>query len=76
MLERLTWEQIQEKYPSQWIGLRDVKYIDDDGISIESAIVKYSDLSRTELTKCMLSGEIVSRCTTPDDCCQLGCLKV
>lgn len=76
MLERLTWEQIQEKYPSQWIGLRDVKYIDDDGISIESAIVKYSDLSRTELTKRMLSGEIVSRYTTSDDCCQLGCLKV
>ena len=76
MFERLTWEQIQEKYPNQWVGLIDVKYIDDDGISIESAIVKYSDLSRTELTKRMLSGEIVSRYTTPDDCCQLGCLGV
>ena len=76
MFERLTWEQIQEKYLNQWVGLLDVKYMNDDGISIESAIVKYSDLSRTELTKRMLSGEIVSRYTTPDDCCQLGCLGV
>lgn len=76
MFERLTWEQIQEKYPNQWVGLIDVKYMSDDGISIESAIVKYSDLSRTELMKRMLSGEIVSRYTTPDDCCQLGCLGV
>ena len=53
-----------------------MKYIDADGIYIESAIVKYSDLSRTELTKHMLSGKIVSRYITPDDCCQLGCLKV
>ena len=76
MFERLTWKQIQEKYLNQWVGLLDVKYMNDDGISIESAIVKYSDLSRTELTKRMLSGEIVSRYTTPDDCCQLGCLGV
>ena len=45
MFERLTWEQIQQKYPNQWVGLLDVKYIDDDGISIESDVVKYYDLS-------------------------------
>lgn len=26
MTKRLTWEQIQEKYPDQWVGLVDVKY--------------------------------------------------
>lgn len=47
--ERLTWQQIQEKYPSQWVGLNDVKYIDNDGISIESAIVAYKNRSREDL---------------------------
>ncbi len=24
--ERLTWKEIQEKYPDQWVGLTDVEY--------------------------------------------------
>ena len=64
--ERLTWNQIQKKYPDQWVGLIDVKFVKDDGISIESAIVKYSDLKKAELTHKALQGEIVSRYTTPD----------
>ena len=39
MAERMTWKEIQEKYPDQWVGLIDVNYIDDDGISIESAVI-------------------------------------
>lgn len=35
--ERMTWEQIQKKYPDQWVGLVDVQYQNDDGISVESA---------------------------------------
>ena len=27
--ERLTWKQIQEKYPDQWIGLTEVKFFSD-----------------------------------------------
>ena len=41
--ERMTWEQIQMKYPDQWVGLVDVRYQNDDGISVESAIVKYPE---------------------------------
>ena len=31
----MTWEQIQMKYPDQWVGLVDVRYQNDDGISVE-----------------------------------------
>lgn len=76
MEERLTWEQIQEKYPDQWIGLVNVKYIDNDGISVESAIVKYIGLTRDELTEMMIDGKCISRFTTPDNVFQLGMIGV
>lgn len=37
--QRGTWEQIRTEYPDQWVALTDVKYMDDDGINIESAVV-------------------------------------
>lgn len=64
---RLTWKEIQSKYPDQWVGLIDVEYINNDGVSVETAVVKYSDKSKSELTKLSLKGEIVSRYTTPDN---------
>ena len=72
MAERLTWNQIQKKYPDQWVGLTDVKYIDDDGISVESAVVKYIDKTKGEWTRMVLRGEIVSRHTNPEGHFQLG----
>lgn len=27
MGERMTWEEIQEKYPDQWVGLVDVEWV-------------------------------------------------
>lgn len=72
MAERLTWNQIQEKYPDQWVGLTDVKYIDDNGISVESAVVKYIDKTKGELTRMVLRGEIVSRHTNSEGHLQLG----
>lgn len=76
MTERMTWKEIQAKYPDQWVGLIDVNYIEDDGISIESAVIKYLDKSKAELTKLALQGEIVSRYTTPDHIFQLGMVEV
>ena len=76
MGERLSWEQIKEKYPNQWVGLTDVKYIEDDGISIESAIVKYTNKPKNELTHLALEGEIISRHTAPDNLLQLGLVGV
>ena len=72
MTERLSWKQIQEKYPNQWVGLVDVQYMDNDGISVESAVVKYTDKTKGELTRMVLKGEIVSRHTNPDGHLQLG----
>ena len=76
MTDRMTWKEIQEKYPDQWVGLIDVNYIDDDGISVESAVIKYLDKSKAELTRLALEGEIVSRYTTPDHIFQLGMVEV
>lgn len=76
MAERLTWEQIQEKYPDQWVGLVDVQYRDDDGISVESTVVKYADKTKSELTRMVLKGEIVSRHTNPEGHLQLGAVGI
>ena len=38
-MERLTWRQIQKKYPDQWVALEDVIYLNDDGCNVESAVV-------------------------------------
>lgn len=75
-MERLTWKQIQEQYPDQWVGLSDVQYLDDDGISVESAVVKYADKTKSELTRLVLKGEIISRHTNPDGHLQLGMVGV
>ena len=69
---RMTWDEIKEAYPDQWVGLTDVEYVNNDGISIQSAVVKYIDKSKGELTRRMLDGEIISRYTTPDNKFQLG----
>ena len=74
--KRMTWNEIQQAYPDQWVGLIDVKYLNDDGVSIESAIVKYTDKPKSELTRMMLDGEIISRYTTPDHVFQLGMVGV
>lgn len=76
MTERLTWEQIQKKYPDQWVGLVDVRYRNNDGISVESAVVKYVDKTKSELTRMVLKGEIISRHTNPEGHLQLGAVGI
>ncbi|MCM1386921.1 MAG: hypothetical protein NC231_06315 [Bacillus sp. (in: Bacteria)] len=76
MAERLTWEQIQKKYPDQWIGLTEVQYRNNDGISVESAVVKYTDKTKAELTRMVLKGEIISRHTNPEGHLQLGAVGI
>lgn len=39
MTERMSWKEIQEKYPDQWVALKDVIYLNNDGCNVESAIV-------------------------------------
>ena len=74
--ERMTWEQIQKKYPGQWVGLTGVRYLNNDGVSVESAIVKYADKKKSELTRLVLKGEIIARHTDPEGYIQLGMVGV
>ena len=74
-MERMTWDEIAEKYPMQWVGLADVIYIDSDGISVESAVVKYIDKSKSDLAIMAIRGEaIIPRFTTPNDAFHLGAI--
>lgn len=44
MAERLTWDQMVEKYPDKWLALDNCKYDKDDGITIiEADILKKFD---------------------------------
>lgn len=36
---RLTWREIQKKYPDQWVTLDEVIYLNDDNCNVESAVV-------------------------------------
>ncbi len=68
MDERMTWEEIQEKYPDRWIGLADVEYEPGNDATIKTAVVKYTDRSKDELTMMQIQthGKIIVRYTTPD----------
>ena len=46
--------------------------MDNDGVSVESAVVKYADKTKSELTRLVLKGEIISRHTNPDGHLQFG----
>jgi len=65
MPERLTWEQIQEKYPDQWVGLVDINWRND--ANIESAVVKYVDRSKEKLIMMQKNNENLSCHTTPNN---------
>lgn len=46
--ERLTWDEITERYPKTWVGLTDLKFKKENGATLESAVVKATGL-RDEL---------------------------
>ena len=70
MGHRLTWEEIQKRYPDQWVGLTDIDWRDSSNIN--SAVVKYSDKTKEELLIMQINDEIFSCFTTPDNVFQLG----
>lgn len=74
MSERLTWEEIQERYPDQWVGLAEVEYEPDNDATIKTAIVKYTDKSKNELTRMQIqtNGNLPGIYTTPDHVFQMG----
>ena len=70
MAERLTRKQMADKYPNQWLGIRNIEY---KGRKIESAEVVYTQRTASELGLLSLKGEDVQPLfTTPDMVFQLG----
>lgn len=56
MVERLTREQMETKYPNQWLGIKNIKYRNNDGITIESAEVVYVGKNKDELLEMQIDG--------------------
>ena len=70
MAERLTRKQMADRYPNQWLGIRNIEY---KGREIESAEVIYINRTASELGLMSLKGEDVqSVFTTPDLVFQTG----
>lgn len=66
--ERLTWSQIKEQYPHQYVALSQIQY----GINkatVDSAIVLYTDKEKSyeDLLNMYLKGEVLLRYTTLDE---------
>ena len=47
---------MEQQYPNQWLGLKNVKYKNDDGITLLSAEVVYTDKSQDELLEMQIDG--------------------
>lgn len=76
MPERMTWPEIKQRYPNQWVGLTDVKWKNDS--NIESAVVKYTDKTSTELGFMQVKDDnLISMFTTIyDDFMPLGAISI
>ena len=77
MLVRLTREQMAKQYPNQWLGLRNIQYKNNDGITLESAEVVYTDKTKDELLEMQIIGAegIIGWYTTENNL-QLGLVGV
>lgn len=74
MSERLTWDEIAEKYPMQWVGLTDVRWNPENDADIESAVVSYSGLPRADVMHMMYEtkGKVIARFTEPNKVLFMG----
>lgn len=73
MPKRLTRQQMTEKYPNTWLGLTNVKYINNDGVTLESAEVVYTDKTSNELLMIQITGsENIIRWYTNENGLPLG----
>ncbi len=73
MAERLTRKQMSEKYPNTYLGINNIKYHNDDGVTLESADVVYTDKTSSELLKMQIAGtDGIVRWYTNDNGLPLG----
>ncbi len=75
MGERLSYQEIKERYPNQWVGLIDVEF-DSDTVTVKSAIIKVIGKTAEELGIMALDKEIqMPYYTTPDYTFQMGAIS-
>ena len=76
MRERLTWQEICQKYPNQQVGLAEVEWVDNDGVTVKSAIVDLSEAEHTKrdiISLCAMSGgRLYSQNTSPENMLSTG----
>lgn len=56
MANRLTRKQMAEQYPNQYLGIANMHYENNDGVTLESADVIYTDKSDEELLLMQIAG--------------------
>lgn len=69
---RLTREQMAEKYPDQWLGISNIQCKDNDGITIESADVIYTNKTRDELLELQINSDNIIGWYATEDNLHLG----
>ena len=76
VIEHLTREQMAEKYPNTWLGITNVKYVDNDGVTLESADIVFTDMPRKELMLMQIRGTEITAWYTNDNGLPLGLVGI
>ena len=73
----MTWPEIIQNYPSQWVGLVDVCRKENNTATIKSARVKYTGIDKLDLISLSLESDenVTVKFTEPDKILQLGALS-
>lgn len=76
MAERLTWGEIQKKYPRQWVGIVEPEF--SNPVTIKSGIVKYTEqaMSSDEMALLTARGELFAEYTAQDGFGDIGALPL
>lgn len=74
MAERLTRQQMAERYPNQYLGIRNPQYLNNDGITLTSAEVVYTNVTEDELVMIQIKDKSISAWYTNDETLPLGML--
>ena len=64
--ERLTWKEIQERFPDHWVKLEDADVNPDNEMDIRSAIVTRVGKATYEDFQDAMAGKSIEMFTTPD----------
>ncbi len=75
---RLTRREMELQYPNQCIGLDNIKYQDNDGVTVEEADVVYTDKTYEELLNIQIDthGRILTFYTGGDKALPLGAVEI